>query len=64
MRDIPPKVSEELLPFAQVTPHHPHNSLNLPMHLLHSTLLLLLGGDGLGHLYIHYTTVVITVPIT
>ena len=27
------------------------------------TLHLLLGGDGLGHLYIHYTTMGITVPL-
>ena len=38
----------------QVTPYHPHNSVNLPRHLLHSTLLLLHGGDCLGHLCIHY----------
>ena len=56
MRDIPPRVSEEQLPWVQVAPYHPHNSVNLPRHLLHSTLLLLLGGDDLGHLYIHYTT--------
>ena len=61
MRDIPPRVSEELLPWLQVTAYHPHNSVNLPRHLLHSTLHLLLGGDGLGHLYIHYTTKGITV---
>ena len=48
---------------ASITPYHLHNSVNLPRHLLHSTLHLLLGGDGLGHLYIHYTTVVITVPL-
>ena len=52
MRDIPPRVSGEQLQWVQVT-HHPHNSVNLPRHLLHSTLHLLLGGDGLGHLYIH-----------
>ena len=49
MRDLPPRVSEEQL---QVTPYHPHNSVNLPKHLLHSTLHLLLGGDGLSHMYI------------
>ena len=49
MRDIPTRVSEELLPWVQVTPYHPHNSVNLPRHLPHSTLHLLLGGDGLGH---------------
>ena len=46
MRDIPPRVSEEQLPLVQVTPYHPHKSVNLPRHLLHSTLHLLLGGDG------------------
>ena len=51
MRNIPPRVSKELLPWVQVTPCHLHNSVNLPRHLLHSTLHLLLGGDGLGHLY-------------
>ena len=59
MRDIHLTVSEEQSPYVQVTPYHPHNSVNLPRHLLHSTLHLLLGGDGLGHLYIHYTTMVI-----
>ena len=63
MRDIPQRVSEEQLPWVQVTPYHPHNSVNLPNHLLHSTLLLLLGGDGLGHLCVHYTTMGITVPL-
>ena len=63
MRDIPPRVSEELLPWVQVTLFHPHNSVNLPRHLLHSTRRLLLGGDGLGHLYIHYTTMGVTVPL-
>ena len=63
MRDIPTRVSEGQLPWMQVTPYHPHNSLNLPRDLLHSTLHLLLGGDGLGHLYIHYTTMLITVPL-
>ena len=61
MRDIPPRVSEEQLPWVQVTPYHPHNSVNLPRHLPPNTLYLLLGGDGLGHLYIHYTAVVTTV---
>ena len=56
---LDPRVSEEQLPWVQVTPHHPHNSLHLPRHLLHNILLLLLGGDGLGHLYIHYTTMAI-----
>ena len=32
MRDIPPRVSEEHLPWVQVTPYHPHNSVNLPRH--------------------------------
>ena len=63
MHDIPPRVSEELLSRVQVTPYHPHNSVNLPRHLLHSTLYLLLGGDGVGHLYMHYTTKGITVPL-
>ena len=65
MRDIPPTVSEEQLPLVQVSPYHPHNSVkvNLPRHLPHSTLHLLLGGDGSGHLYIHCKTVVTTVPI-
>ena len=26
MRDIPPRVSEEQLPWLQVTPYHQHNS--------------------------------------
>ena len=34
MRDILPRVSEEQLPLVQVTPYHPHNSVNLLMHLL------------------------------
>ena len=63
MCDIPPTVSEELLPWVQVTPYHPHNSVNLPRHLSHSTLHLLLGGDGSDHLYIRYTTMVTTVPL-
>ena len=63
MRDIPPRVSEEQLPWVQVTPYHPHNSVNLSRHLLHSTLHQLHGGDGFGHLYIHNTTIVITVPL-
>ena len=57
MSDIPPRVSEEELPWVNVTPYHPNNSVNLPRHLLHSTLHLLLGGDGLGHLYLHYKTI-------
>ena len=61
MRGIPLRVSEEQLPWVQVTPYHPHNSVNLLKHFLHSTLLLLLGGDGFGHLSIHYTTMEITV---
>ena len=63
MRDIPPRVSEEQLPWVRVTPYHPHNSVNLPRHLLRSTLHMLLGGDGLGHLYIHYTEIVATVQL-
>ena len=61
--DIPPTVSEEQLLWVQVTPYHPYNSVNLPRHLPHSTLHLLLGGDGSVHLYIHYTTMVTTVPL-
>ena len=64
MRDIPPRVSEEQLPWVQLTPYHSPNSVNLNRHVLHSTLLLLFGGDGLGHLYIHYTTMGITVPLS
>ena len=64
MRNIPPRVSEEQLLWVQVTPYDPHDSVNLPRHFLHSTLLLLLVGDGLGHLCIHYTTMEITVPLT
>ena len=30
MRNIPPRVSEEQLPWVQVTVYHPHNSVNLP----------------------------------
>ena len=63
MRDIPPRVSEEQLPWVQITPYHPNNSVNLPRHLLHSTQHLLLRGDGLDHLYMHYTTIGITVPL-
>ena len=63
MHEIPPKVSEEQLPWVQVTPYHPHNSVNLPRHLLHGTLHQLHGGDGLSHLYIHYTATVTTVPL-
>ena len=48
MRDVPPRVSEEQLPWAQVTPYHPHNSVNLPRYLPNSTLDLLLRCDGLG----------------
>ena len=48
MRDIPPRAAEEQLLWVQVTPYHQHNSVNLPRHLLHSTLHLLLTGDGLG----------------
>ena len=61
MRDLPPRVSEEQLKWVQVTSYHLHNSVNLPRHLLHSTLHLLLEGDGLGHPYIHYTAMVATV---
>ena len=52
MRSIPPRVPEpeEQLPSVQVTPYLAHNSLNLPRHLLHCTLRLLLGGDGFGQI--------------
>ena len=63
MRNIHPRVSQEQLPWVQVTPYHPHNSVNLPRYLPHSTLHLLLGGDGLGHLHIHYTAMVTTVTL-
>ena len=67
MRCIPPRVAEEQLPWVQVTPYHPHNSVNLPRHLPHITLHLLLWGDGLSHLYIihciHCTVMVTTVPL-
>ena len=55
-----PTVSEEQLPFAQVTSYHLHNSVNLPRRLFHSTLLLWRGCDGLGYLHIHYTATVTT----
>ena len=64
MRDIPPKVSDEQLPWVQVTPYHLHNSYTapLPFNLSQApptnTLHFYLGGDGLGHLYIHDTTMV------
>ena len=64
MRDIPPKVSKDQLPWVQVTLYHPHNSVNLPRNLLHGTLHLSLGGDGLGHLYLHYTAMVTANPVT
>ena len=50
MRDIPPTVPEEQLS-VQVIPYHLHNSVNLPRHLLHSTLHMLLWCDGSGHLH-------------
>ena len=34
MRGIHARVSEEQLPCLQVKPYQPHNSLNLPRHLL------------------------------
>ena len=55
MRDIPTMVSEEQLPRVPVTPYHPHNSANLPRYLPHSTLHLLLRGDGLGSVYTLYS---------
>ena len=63
MRDIIPRVPEQQLPWVQVTPYHLHNSMNLARHLLHRTLHLLLGGDGLGHLYVHYAAKVTSVPL-
>ena len=62
MREMPPRMSEHL-PFMQVTPYHPHNSVNLPRDLLHCTLLLLLGGATLYNLYIHWTAIMTTVPV-
>ena len=59
----PPRVSEDQLQWVQVTRYHPHNSVNLPRHLLHSTLHQLNGGDGLGLMYIHHTAMVTTVPL-
>ena len=35
MRDMPPRVSEQQLPWAQVTPYHLHNSVYLPRCLGH-----------------------------
>ena len=63
MHNIPPIATEGQLPWVQVTPYHPHNSVNLPRHILHSILHLLLGGDGLGHLCIHYIAMVTIVPL-
>ena len=57
MRDMPPRVFEEQLLWVKVTPYHSHNLVYLLWHLLHSTQHLLLGGDGLGHLYIHYAAI-------
>ena len=62
MRDIPPRVSEEQLPWVQVTPYHPHYSENLPRPILHSTLHLLLGCDVLGHLYNISMGIIVPVP--
>ena len=45
---------QEQLPWVQVTSYLLHNSVNLPKHLLHRPLHLLLRGDGLGYLYIVY----------
>ena len=50
MCDITPRVSEEQLPLVLVTPYHLHNSVNLPRHLLHSTLHQLLGGACINYL--------------
>ena len=36
MSDMPPIVSEEQLPWVQLTPYHPQNSVNLSRHLLHA----------------------------
>ena len=63
MRDIPPIASEGRLQRVQVTKYHLHNSVKLLRHHLHSTLHLLLGGDVLGYMYIHYTVMVKTVPL-
>ena len=30
LSEVPPTVSEKQLPWVQVTPYHPHNSVNLP----------------------------------
>ena len=46
MRDIPTRVSEELLPWVQVTPYHPHNSVNL--YRAWGVLKSLLSNSGLG----------------
>ena len=64
MRDIPPTVSEEQL-YRGCKLHH---IIRLTQCIFpgiphaHSTLHLLLTGDGSGHLYIHYRTMVTTVP--
>ena len=61
MRDVPPRVSEQQLPWVQVTQYHPRDSVNLPRSFTHSILHLLLGGDRLGHLYMHSTAMATTV---
>ena len=38
MRNVPQRVSEEQFLWVQVTPYHLLNSVNLPRHLLHSTV--------------------------
>ena len=63
MCDIPPRETEEQLLWVLVTPFHLLNSVNLPRHLIHIILHLLLLGDCLGHLYIHYTTMGKTAPL-
>ena len=55
---IPPRVSEAQLPWVLVRQHHLHNSW-----IYTGTVQLLLWGDGSPHLNIHYTTMVITVPL-
>ena len=63
MLDTHQRVSEEQLTWGQETQYHPINSVNLHRHLSQSTPHLLLGGNGLGHLYIHYTAMGTTFPL-
>ena len=62
MHDMPPRVSEEQLPWVQVTPYHLHNTVNLPGNLLHSTYTCCLEVMAYVICLLYYTTVVITVP--